>query len=307
MTAKYEPLTKYLAPRHPDHVTLTLAELDGVVGGLPTSARVHPTWWGNTVNTSHVHATAWAAAGYRVESIVLGISVTFAPSDGLRATTRAGIAAPRTRAVLDGVDQLTAALGLAGYSSVVAAVARHTVFLHPDTVAQTRGQALFPTIRDMSRRRQFGVLDNGRRVLFDDNKSPTDAFLWAAGMRRGRDVQFNHVWTEAHNPDTYTALWNLFASPAFLAKTTDTSNHPEVTAALRFHAFDLYGHRPAAEPDPPEPKGYRDLVWAAFTDPVADLEGAIRARLKTTPKSSTTIACRRFGWLFSDWQPDSTI
>ncbi len=269
MTAKYEPLTRFLAARHPEPLTLTLAELDEVVGGLPMSAHEHRTWWANATDPRHVHAAAWMAAGYRVDAVVLGSSVTFVGSDRIPPSRRPGVARPRARTVLDGVEQLRAMVALAGYPSIVAAVAQHAVFLHPDTVAQTRGQALFPTIRDMGRRRQVGVLDDGRRVLFDDNRSPTDAFLWSSGLRRGRDVQFNHVWTEARNPDTYTALWNLFATPAFLAKTTDTANHPEVTAALRFRAFQLYGHRPAVVPEPAEPAGYRDLVWAPFPDPVA--------------------------------------
>lgn len=54
--------------------------------------------------------------------------------------------------ILDGVDNLHSVLVRAGYSSVVAAVAEHTVFLHPATVAQTNGMALFPTIRDFVRR-----------------------------------------------------------------------------------------------------------------------------------------------------------
>ena len=43
--------------------------------------------------------------------------------------------------------QLTAVLARAGYPSVVAAVAEHAVFLHPDTVRQAAGSALFPVIR----------------------------------------------------------------------------------------------------------------------------------------------------------------
>jgi len=216
------------------------------------------------------------------------------------------IARERVRPVLDGVAQLTEVLRRAGYASVVAAVAEHAVFLHPDTVAQARG-ALFRTIRDMPRRGQFEVLEDGRRVLLDDNRSPTDAFLWAAGLTRGLDVQFNHVWGGSRSPNTYTALWNLFATPAFLAKTTDTSNHPEVTAALCFRSFDLFGLRPATEPVPSEPYGYRELRWAPHPDAVTDLAGIMRARLRASPRSRTTIACREIGWLFSDWLPDPTI
>ena len=35
---------------------------------------------------------------------------------------------------------------------------------------------------------------------------------------QGPDVQFNHVWSVSRDPDAYTALWHLCATPAFLAK-----------------------------------------------------------------------------------------
>ena len=61
---------------------------------------------------------------------------------------------------------------------------------------------------------------------------------------KGRDVQVNHVWADAKNRDTYTALWNLCVTPAFLAKTTDGSNHPEVIEALKYRSVELFGHVP---------------------------------------------------------------
>jgi hypothetical protein len=166
--------------------------------------------------------------------------------------------------VLDGVEQLTTLLvSKAGYASVVAAVAAHTVFLHPATVAQTDGEALFPTIRvrNMSDRGAVTVV-NDRRVLLDDNTSPTDAFLWATGIRRGgyRDIQFNHVWNASRDPDAYTALWNLCATPAFLAKTTDGSDYPEVTAALRYRAYELFKALPTGVPIPPPAAGVRETA-----------------------------------------------
>jgi hypothetical protein len=206
---------------------------------------------------------------------------------------------------LDGVDQLEAVLVRAGYPSVTAAVAEHTVFLHPDTVAQTHGSALFPVVRSMARRGQIDVDSDGRRVLFDDNLSPTNAFVWAGRISRGRDVQFNHIWSDSSNRDAYTALWNLCATPAFLAKTTDT--HPEVTAALRFRAYSLYEAVALAGPEPIKPDAYDSLCWAPHPEPVEDLERVLRERLHSSPKSRTAIACREIGWLYSDWVPDTTI
>src|SRR5262249_47178091 len=165
------------------------------------------------------------------------------------------------------------------YDSVVAAVAERAVFLHPETIAQTGGQAVFPTIRDMLHRGTFDTMADGRHVLRDDNTSPTLAFLWAAGRTKGPDVPYNHVWNDSVNPDAYTALWNICATPAFLAKTTDGSNHPDVVAALRYRAWDLYRCRPVGHAEPTKPARYDELVWAPHPPPVADLEATLRDRL----------------------------
>jgi hypothetical protein len=135
------------------------------------------------------------------------------------------------------VVALSVTLEAAGYSTITQAVAAHTVFLHPDTVAQTNGHAVFPVVRDPTRRGQFGMLPDGERVMFDDNSTTRDVFLCSAQRSRGPDEQYNHVWGAPKNFRTYTALWNLCATPASLAKTTDGSNHPEVLAALRYRAL----------------------------------------------------------------------
>jgi hypothetical protein len=209
--------------------------------------------------------------------------------------------------ILDGVQQLEELRRRAGYDSVVAAVAERAMFLHPGTVGQTGGQAVFPTVRDMLHRGTFETMTDGRRVLRDDNTSPMLAFLWAAGRTKGPDVQYNHVWDDSANPDAYTALWNICATPAFLAKTTDGSNHPDVVATLRYRAWDLYRCRPAGHAEPTQPAGYNELVWAPHPPPVAILEAAHRDRLRTNPKSRHALAARTIGWLYSGWKPDSSI
>ena len=97
--------------------------------------------------------------------------------------------------------------------------------------------------------------------MFDDNTTPTLAFLWSARRKKGPDVQYNHVFGDPRSPATYTALWNLCVTPAFLAKTTDGSNHPEVLAALRYRVVELYGCWPEGEERPSEPAGYQALAW----------------------------------------------
>jgi len=215
---------------------------------------------------------------------------------------------PKAKLVLDGITQLTEVLALAGYT-VIEAVAKYTVFLDPVTVAQTAGRALFPIIRDIAMENRGTIVTDfdGQLVLRDDNTSATNAFLWSGQLRKGPDVQFNHVWNDSRNRDAYTALWNLCATPAFLAKTTDGANHPEVVAALRFHAWALYGTLPGSASIPAKPPGYERLVWAPYPAAVTGLEAVLRARLRANPKSRAAKACREIGWLFSDWKPDRAL
>ena len=208
--------------------------------------------------------------------------------------------------LLDGIASLEAIVRRAGFASIVAAVAEHTVFLDPKTVAQSRGEALFPVIRGVPPG-TFVTLPNGQRVMLDDNTTPTVAFLWAAGCSKGKDVQFNHIWTDAKNPRRYTALWNMCATPAFLAKTTDGSNHPEVSAALQYRAYQLYGLHAHELPPSVRPAGFDHLQWAAMLDPVLDLEAGLRKELASKPKHRAAIAARKIGWLFSGWDPDRSI
>jgi hypothetical protein len=207
---------------------------------------------------------------------------------------------------MDGMSALYATLGRAGYASTLDAVAAHTLFLDPITVAQTRGEPVFPVIRNPNRRGEFTEID-GRSAMYDDNTTPTLVLLWAARRTRGPDVQYNHVFGDPRNPATYTALWNLCVTPAFLAKTTDGSNHPEVLAALRYRVVELYGYWPAGEECPAEPPGYRALTWAPFPDPIENLEAELRARLAQAPASPPARAAREIGWLFSSWEPDRSL
>lgn len=216
-------------------------------------------------------------------------------------------AAKLSKAVLvDGIASLDAIVRRAGFASIVAAVAEHTIFLDPRTVAQSRGEALFPVIRGVPPG-TFVTLQGGQRVMLDDNTTPTVAFLWAAGCSKGKDVQFNHIWTDAKNPRRYTALWNMCATPAFLAKTTDGSNHPEVSAALQYRAYQLYGIHAHELPPSVRPAGFDHLQWAAMPGPVLDLEAVLRKELASKPKHRAAIAAHKIGWLFSGWEPDRSI
>jgi hypothetical protein len=204
---------------------------------------------------------------------------------------------PTTGDMPNGLEALTRVIRDAGYSSVLDAVARQVIFLHPDTVAQTALQPVFPVIRSMAKRGTTTVLPSGQEVMYDDNRSPTEAFKWAAGWtKKPMHLQFNHVITDSSDPKSYTALWNLCVTPTYLAKLTDAA--PEVQAALRYRSHELYG-TPAHLDAPTKPDGYDALVWAPVTEPINDLATEMRKRLaKTNEKRMNVI--KRLGWLFGD-------
>jgi hypothetical protein len=89
---KYEPLRRYLAAQPGETVTLTLtfAELEGLIGAsLPTSAEQR-SWWVNRTDGGLPQMRAWQRAGWRVSTVGLRSvprAVTFArrwvePTDG---------------------------------------------------------------------------------------------------------------------------------------------------------------------------------------------------------------------------------
>lgn len=206
----------------------------------------------------------------------------------------------------DGRAALALVLASSIYKTPAQAVASLTLFTHPDTVAQIPGSgALFPAVRDFGRRRTLGEL-NGRPVGFDDNEAAHDAFGWCnPGIPRWRDIQLNHIWPRSADPDAFTAPANLCAAPSFLAKLTD--HDPEIAAALKRRAFDLFGWAPSGEPAPAVPLGYASLVWAPTLPAVDNLEAKLRARLAAEPRSTACQTAREIGWAFSAGKPDTAL
>ena len=66
---KYDPLQEHLESQigRVDKLTMNFAEIEGLVGRLPASARVQGAWW-ETTNTAKAQAHAWLSAGWRVQS-----------------------------------------------------------------------------------------------------------------------------------------------------------------------------------------------------------------------------------------------
>ena len=74
---KYELLTKRLEEPGPQRVSLSVTEIDDLVGGLPRLAfQQGGAWWDN--DPSHPQGRAWLDAGYEVKNVDLaGGVVTF--------------------------------------------------------------------------------------------------------------------------------------------------------------------------------------------------------------------------------------
>ena len=209
--------------------------------------------------------------------------------------------------IMDGAKLLIELVRQAGYDSLESAIASHTIFIHPETVYQTRGQAILPMIRGNVRKgiHKYETQPDGSQVWIDNNIPVKNLFLWATNRKKGIDFQCNHIWNTSNDPEAYTALWNLCVTPAFLAKATDSKG--PVKALLQYRSFDLYGHLPKGHPKPQRPQGYEKLSWSDFPEPLPNLESHLRSIMTGKPKSAATRIARELGWLFSNWAPDRSF
>jgi len=62
---RYSPLRDHLTGAKGSEVRMTFAEVEALVGPLPSSARSHRAWWSNSSGTSR----AWREAGWHVRSV----------------------------------------------------------------------------------------------------------------------------------------------------------------------------------------------------------------------------------------------
>jgi hypothetical protein len=199
----------------------------------------------------------------------------------------------------DGLKALESVIASSKYGNVCQAMASLCVFTHPETCKQLGNQHLFPVIRQDKQHPRETYAEN---VMYDDNTAPTDAFLWANGIKRSdyRDVQFNHIYADSKNVELYTNLCNLVVTPAFIAKLTDKHG----SQLLKYRAYDLYGFTPNGIPE--KPSDYDELVWSEPLPYVESVEQVMRRIMKG--KDNRTVRCaRRLGWLFSDFQPDVSL
>lgn len=185
----------------------------------------------------------------------------------------------------------------AGFSSLSMLVARYTLFTHPDIVKQTNNENLFQIIRDGKNRGMISNYD-GKMLMACDNTGPQHAFEWANGGIKKTDIQINHIYSDSLNVKSYTSLANLCATPAFLAKLTDTDH--EVKNLLKYRSFELYGYHLGSSPL--RPSDYQNYVWHDFLQEPTNLEKFLSQRIQECPKSRTAISVRELGWYFNSYQ-----
>ena len=137
-----------------------------------------------------------------------------------------------------------------GGASIVHAAFQHTYFVHPDAVVNST--PLFP-YRARRSREHYPDVNKGqkalwkagdrREVILDDNSRAQTAWERYTGRRLSRRSGYGvrHIWGNTHNPDAFTAGWNLCYMPFWAGMLTEDQHPlPELQAAVRQASWDLY-------------------------------------------------------------------
>ena len=171
------------------------------------------------------------------------------------------------------------------------------------------GQNLFQIIRCKAsiERGQYVQMEDGSRVMLDDNLGPTYPFLWSNGMSRPAvsDLTFAHIWSQSGDVKAYTSLANICLTPTFLSKLTDTDHH--IKEILKFRAHELYGFSVGDLSKLEKPKGYDAIIWANPLPAVENLEKELRQKMSRSKNNRTTKSARDLGWYFSNFQKDERL
>lgn len=209
---------------------------------------------------------------------------------------------------LDGKKALKKIISDSLYGSLEQAVASLALFSNPDTVKQTKNRNVFRVIRNFQNRGKYADYGDGKRVLEDDNKAPTDAFIWANKIKRSQysDIQFCHIWRDSKSVKLYTCIANICILPAFLAKLTDSDLN--IIDLLKHRIFKLYdGFHPDDNEPPVKPFYYDSLLWSKTIPPNYEVEKSCRVAMASKPRDRVTKSAKEIGWLYSDYEPDSEL
>lgn len=158
-------------------------------------------------------------------------------------------------------------------------VAETSWLAHPDTV-KAIGRVVFPTVRARKGHLRGGRIDSGEGDgMYDDNTTPRWALLWAHGIpitHHPSDRTFAHVWEGADDIASYSHLANILMVPEPFAGLTDKKG--PLTRYLRWHAWSVYGWKPAHAATPDKPDDFDSITWCYLPKIDAPME-FIRARI----------------------------
>ena len=137
-----------------------------------------------------------------------------------------------------------------GGASLVQAAFQHTYFVHPEAVLNRT--PLFPERARRSREHYPGIdkgqtttwkAGDGREIILDDNSRAQMAWERYTGSRLARRSGYGvrHIWGNTHNPNAFTAGWNLCYMPFWAGMLTEDQHPlPELRTAIRQASWDLY-------------------------------------------------------------------
>ena len=174
-----------------------------------------------------------------------------------------------------------------GGASVLQAAFAHTYFVHPDEVL--RKTPFFPEHARRSREHYPGLdkgaratwdEGDGRTVFLDDNSRAQMAWERYTGHKLARRSGYGvrHIWGNTHNPNAFTAGWNLCYMPFWAGMLTEDQHpHRELQQAVRQASWDLFfSHKPDLAPDFVENPGL-DLDTALSRSPLLILHRETRS------------------------------
>lgn len=103
--------------------------------------------------------------------------------------------------------------------------------------------------------------------------------MWAHGIPGKSKTStvgwtISHVWDRSKDVEAYTHLANLALLPEYLGSLSDKQG--PLTRHLRYHAWAVYGWKPADVEPPAKPDGYDGIVWN-YLSPITDPAGFVQA------------------------------
>ena len=147
-----------------------------------------------------------------------------------------------------------------GRVSIIQAAFTHTYFISPDAV---RARTPFFPDRVRRSREHYPKLDkgasatwdtgDGRKVVLDDNSRAQMAWERYTGHKLARRSGYGlrHIWGNTHNPEAFTAGWNMCYMPFCAGMLTEDQHpHDELQRAIRQASWELFFARDPVCPRP---------------------------------------------------------